>query len=54
MDTFVVIPSVKNFHKDQLNSRTLPVFPGGIKNSRWLPSISRISRSCRHPALCDW
>jgi len=37
MDAFVVVPSVKNFQEDQLNSRRLPIFPGGIKNSRRFP-----------------
>jgi len=39
-----VIPSVRNFQEDQLNSRRLPVFPGGIKNSRRFPVIPEFQR----------
>jgi len=34
VDAFIIVPSVKNF-QDHLNSRRLPVFPAGIKNSRF-------------------
>jgi len=38
----VVVPSVKNFEEDQLNSRSFPVFPGGIKNSQFPLAVDRL------------